>query len=153
MITELDVNVLPNPEKFGGAEISQNFKYADALNPYKNGLPEDVEKEFEKRYLDIFNIYYRHRGQISRVTLWGVTDTRSWLNDFPVPGRVNYPLLFDRSNKPKPVVDKIIKDLGDMSAYVSKGYIYDKIKERTGLSTRHISRILNHTKRKDLRFI
>lgn len=31
--------------------------------------------------------------------------------------------------------------------------IYDKIKERTGLSTRHISRILNHTKRKDLRFI
>lgn len=109
MITELDVNVLPNPEKFGGAEISQNFKYADALNPYKNGLPEDVVKEFEKRYLDIFNIYYRHRGQISRVTLWGVTDTRSWLNDFPVPGRVNYPLLFDRSNKPKPVVDKIIK--------------------------------------------
>ena len=49
--------------------------------------------------------------------------------------------------------DKIIKDLGDMSAYVSKGYIYDKIKERTGLSTRHISRILNHTRRKDLRFI
>lgn len=31
--------------------------------------------------------------------------------------------------------------------------MYDKIKERTGLSTRHISRILNHTKRKDLRFI
>lgn len=44
-------------------------------------------------------------------------------------------------------------DKRDMSAYVSKGYIYDKIKERTGLSTRHISRILNHTKRKDLRFI
>lgn len=109
MVTELDVNVLPNPEKFGGAEISQNFKYSEALNPYKNGLPEDVEKEFEERYLDIFNIYYRHRGQISRVTLWGVTDTSSWLNDFPVPGRVNYPLLFGRDNKPKPVVDKIIK--------------------------------------------
>lgn len=44
-------------------------------------------------------------------------------------------------------------EVHDMSAYVSKGYIYDKIKERTGLSTRHISRILNHTKRKDLRFI
>lgn len=25
--------------------------------------------------------------------------------------------------------DKIIKDLGDMSAYVSKSYIYDKIKQ------------------------
>lgn len=49
--------------------------------------------------------------------------------------------------------DKIIKDLGDISAYVSKNYIYDKIRERTGLSIRHISRILNHTRRKDLRFI
>lgn len=50
-----------------------------------------------------------------------------------------------RYNEVHDMYDKIIKDLGDMSAYVSK--------ERTGLSTRHISRILNHTKRKDLRFI
>ena len=49
--------------------------------------------------------------------------------------------------------DEIIKDLGEMSAYVSKNYIYDKIKDITGFSTRHISRILNHTKKKDLRFI
>lgn len=58
-----------------------------------------------------------------------------------------------RYNEVHDMYDKIIKDLGDMSAYVSKGYIYDKIKERTGLSTRHISRILNHTKKRDLRFI
>ena len=50
-----------------------------------------------------------------------------------------------RYNEIHDMYDKIIKDLGD--------YIYDKIKERTGLSARHISRILNHTKRKDLRFI
>lgn len=55
-----------------------------------------------------------------------------------------------RYNEVHDMYDKIIKDLGDMSAYVSKGYIYDKIKERTGLSTRHISRILNHTRRKIL---
>ena len=53
-----------------------------------------------------------------------------------------------RYNEVHDMYDKIIKDLGDMSAYVSKGYIYDKIKERTGLS-----RILNHTKKRDLRFI
>lgn len=52
-----------------------------------------------------------------------------------------------RYNEVHDMYDKIIKDLGDMSAYVSKGYIYDK------LSTRHISRILNHTRRRDLRFI
>lgn len=49
--------------------------------------------------------------------------------------------------------DEIIKDLGEMSAYVSKNYIYDKIKDKTGFSTRYISRILNHTKKRDLRFI
>ena len=49
--------------------------------------------------------------------------------------------------------DEIIKDLGEMSAYVSKNYIYDKIKDKTGFNTRHISRILNHTKKRDLRFI
>ena len=58
-----------------------------------------------------------------------------------------------RYNEVYDMYDKIIKDLGDMSAYVSKGYIYDKIKDKTGLSTRHISRILNHTKKRDLRFI
>lgn len=58
-----------------------------------------------------------------------------------------------RYNEVHNMYDKIIKDLGDISAYVSKNYIYDKIRERTGLSIRHISRTLNHTRRKDLRFI
>ena len=58
-----------------------------------------------------------------------------------------------RYNEIHDMYDKIIEELGDISAYVSKSYIYDKIKERTGLSVRHISRILNHTKRRDLRFI
>lgn len=61
--------------------------------------------------------------------------------------------LIIRYNEVHDMYDKIIKDLGDVSAYVSKGYIYDKIKDKTGLSTRHISRILNHTKKRDLRFI
>lgn len=29
---------------------------------------------------------------------------------------------------------------------VSRNYVYGKIKDRTGLSIRHISRIINHTK-------
>lgn len=58
-----------------------------------------------------------------------------------------------RYNEIHDMYDKIIEELGDISAYVSKNYIYNRIKERTGLSVRHISRILNHTKRKDLRFI
>ena len=109
MITELDMNMLPSPDDFSGADISQHFDYQDKLNPYKSGLDSKGRKLFEKRYLDFFGIYYRHRHQISRVTFWGVTDKGSWLNDFPVEGRTNYPLLFDRENKVKPVVEKIIK--------------------------------------------
>lgn len=109
MMTELDLNMLPNPESFSGAEISQNFKYDEKYNPYKNGLTPEAERLFEQRYLEMFKIYYRHRHQISRITLWGVTDATSWLNDFPVLGRTNYPLLFGRDNKAKPVVAKIIE--------------------------------------------
>lgn len=109
MMTETEVNVLPNPDKFGGAEISQNFKYEEMLNPYKNGMPKKAQQAWSKRVLDFFKIYWKHRDKISRITMWGVTDTNSWLNDFPVKGRTNYPLLFGRDNKPKSVVKDIIK--------------------------------------------
>ncbi|WP_304384469.1 endo-1,4-beta-xylanase, partial [Phocaeicola sartorii] len=39
---------------------------------------------------------------------WGVTDGDSWKNNFPVPGRVDYPLLFDRDCRPKPFVEELI---------------------------------------------
>ena len=46
---------------------------------------------------------------MSRVTFWGVTDRDSWLNNWPVPGRTSYPLLFDREGKPKPAFDAVIE--------------------------------------------
>ena len=109
MITELDMNVLPNPEAFSGAEVSQTFAYSEKMDPYKNGLPADVEKRINERWLEFFRIYQKHRKQISRVCLWGLSDAQSWMNDWPIPGRTAYPLLFDRQNQAKPVVQDIIK--------------------------------------------
>ena len=109
MVTELDVNVLPNPEGFGGAAVEQSFEFQQKYNPYADGLPGDKEKELEQRWTDLFNIYYRHRSQISRITLWGISDGGSWLNGWPIAGRTNYPLLFDRQYKAKPVVEKITR--------------------------------------------
>lgn len=109
MMTELDINVLPSPKRFtGGASIEQNFEYQQKYNPYANGLPDEVAQQFGKRYMEMFNVYYKHRNQISRINLWGVSDANSWLNDWPMPGRTNYPLLFDRNYKAKPVVNEII---------------------------------------------
>ncbi len=109
MMTELDVNMLPNPEGFGGAEISQKFELQKKYNPYVNGLDKKGQKLFNQRYLDLFKIIERHKDVISRVTFWGVNDGQSWLNGWPIPGRTNYPLLIDRNNEVKPVVKDIVK--------------------------------------------
>ena len=109
MITELDINVLPNPQGFGGADINQNYELQQKYNPYTDGLPVAKQKELDDRWMALFNIYYKHREQISRVNLWGISDGGSWLNGWPIKGRTNYPLLFDREYKPKPVIEKIIK--------------------------------------------
>ena len=109
MITELDVNVLPNPDSFSGAEVSQSFGYSEKMDPYKNGLPADVEKRINDRWVEFFKLYKRHARQISRVTLWGVSDAQSWMNDWPISGRTAYALLFDRQYHPKPVIGDIIK--------------------------------------------
>ena len=109
MITELDMNVLPNPESFSGAEVSLSFDYSEKMDPYKNGLPADVEKRINERWVEFFKLYKRHAKQISRVTLWGVSDAQSWMNDWPISGRTAYPLLFDRQYQPKAVVSDIMK--------------------------------------------
>lgn len=109
MVTELDLNVLPYPESFSGAAIDQDYAYNERMNPYKNGLPAEVEQRINERWLTLFRIYKKHRHQISRVTLWGVSDADSWLNDWPVKGRTAYGLLFDRQYQPKPVLKDIIR--------------------------------------------
>ncbi|HET8736817.1 MAG TPA: endo-1,4-beta-xylanase [Pricia sp.] len=107
-ITELDVSVLPNPWDLEGAEISQNFENKEGMNPFKNGLPDSIQVKLANRYKDIFELFLKHRDKISRVTFWGVSDGQSWLNGFPIRGRTNYPLLFDRDLKPKAAYDSIL---------------------------------------------
>lgn len=108
-ITELDMNMLPNPRSFSGAEVSQNFSYQKELNPYAKGLTREARKVFHDHYLALFRLYRKYASHIERVTLWGVSDADSWLNDWPVRGRTNYPLLLDRNYKVKPTVRDIIK--------------------------------------------
>lgn len=100
-ITELDVDVLPRKEQTGTAEVSTRYEYADALNPWPKGLPEEMEKRLAKRYEDLFRLFLKHRDKIDRVTTWGTSDDESWKNNFPIPGRTNYPLLFDRQKRRK----------------------------------------------------
>jgi endo-1,4-beta-xylanase len=102
MITELDVDVLGGKRT---AEITE-MAHQGGSNAYTNGLPPSVQQALAKRYADLFGVFVKHHDNISLVTFWGVTDGDSWLN---MRGRVNHPLLFDRTGQPKPAVDAIIK--------------------------------------------
>lgn len=107
-ITELDIDVLPTVAP-NTADVSLSIKANPALNPYANGLGDSVQQELAKKYADLFAVYWKHRAEMSRVTLWGITDSESWLNNWPVRGRTSYPLLFDRDGKPKPAFDAVVR--------------------------------------------
>lgn len=114
MITELDVDVLPltREGQIIGTVMShpqfQLEEFEEFLDPYAAGLPAAVQRELAERYAELFRIFYRKRDKIDRVTLWGVHDEMSWKNDYPVPGRTNYPLLFGRDMQPKPAFDAVV---------------------------------------------
>ena len=108
MFTELDLSVLPNPWDKTTADVSATTQGSAKMNPYTNGLPDSAQQLLAKSYADLFTLFMKYKKDISRVTFWGVNDGESWLNGFPIRGRTNYPLLFDRNFKPKPAFYSVI---------------------------------------------
>ena len=108
-MTELDIGVLPSATSQETADVTLKIAQNPALNPYVDGLPDAVQQQLAERYAELFRIFVKHRGVVDRVSFWGVTDGDNWKNDWPVKGRTDYPLLFDRAHKPKPAFDAVIK--------------------------------------------
>lgn len=108
MVTEWDMSALPTVKQ--SANISDTVAYQKMLNPYPATLPDSVSKVWNNRMKQFFSLFEKHADVISRVTAWGVSDSDSWKNDFPVKGRHDYPLLFDRNYQPKPFVKEIIAE-------------------------------------------
>lgn len=100
MITEWDMSAIPTVNT--GANVSDTVAYKAALNPYAEGLPEDVSKVWNERMKAFMDLFVKHSDVITRVTAWGISDNDSWKNDWPVEGRSDYPLLFDRNLEMKP---------------------------------------------------
>ena len=109
LVTELDVDVLPRDPEMWGADLSQDARIRAATNVYPDGLPPAVQEQLARRYADLFKLFLRH--DVGRVTFWGVTDATSWLHDFPIPGRVNHPLLWDRDGREKPAFAAVVEVL------------------------------------------
>lgn len=109
MVTELDIDVLPSAMDNQGADISAGAEFDEGLNPWPESLPDSVQHALARRYAELFHVYYQHRDAVTRITFWGVSDGDSWKNNWPVRGRTNYPLLFDRNRNRKPAFNAVTK--------------------------------------------
>ena len=111
MITEWDMGALPTFTQSANVTLESEMPVATPENDiYRDGLPDSVSTVWNKRMRMFWDIFRVHSAGIRRVTFWGVTDAMSWKNDFPILGRKDYPLPFDRSGQPKQFIKDIISE-------------------------------------------
>ncbi|WP_202845668.1 endo-1,4-beta-xylanase [Luteimonas saliphila] len=114
MVTELDVDVLPLTKEgqiIGKGMMHPQFQLSEFkafLDPYRDGLPDEVQRQLADRYAELFRIFHGRRDKLHRVAVWGVEDGMSWKNGYPIPDRTNYTLLFDRQGQPKPALEAVL---------------------------------------------
>lgn len=96
-ITELDISVYP-------WEKNRRAKRPGESDIYTANME---EKQAEK-YEAVFKVFRKYRDVITGVTFWNLSDKHTWLDEYPVRGRKNYPLLFDQNLQPKKAYWKVI---------------------------------------------
>lgn len=89
-ITEMDVSVYTSN--------------SDAESAYTDALAQRQTVAFERYFLAFRNF----KDDITGITFWGLADDYTWLDNFPVAGRKNYPLLFDENLDPKSAYFEVI---------------------------------------------
>jgi endo-1,4-beta-xylanase len=92
-ITELDMSV---------------FAHEDTRTDLREPTAKMMRTQ-DERYEAFFALFREHHDVITNVTFWGVADDRTWLDNFPVRGRKNWPLLFDVDHQPKPAFDRVVR--------------------------------------------
>jgi endo-1,4-beta-xylanase len=97
-ITELDVSVYQ----------SEHQRREKKENEDDTFTAEREQKQLEQ-YKMFFRVFRDYKDKLTSVTFWNISDKNSWLDNFPVRGRKNYPLLFDQNLQPKKVYQEVIK--------------------------------------------
>lgn len=92
-ITEMDVSL---------------FDFEDRRRDITVPTPELLALQAE-RYEAIFDVFQEYQEHIDSVTFWGVDDSYTWLDGFPVQNRKNWPFLFDEKSTPKPAFWRVVK--------------------------------------------
>jgi endo-1,4-beta-xylanase len=94
-ISELDVSVYTQDNPFKSV-----YQREMAYTP-------ELEARLVARYAEVFSVLKERAAQLTSVTLWGISDDRSWLNTWPVR-RSNYPLLFGAGHEPKAALSRLM---------------------------------------------
>ncbi|MBD1362448.1 endo-1,4-beta-xylanase [Mucilaginibacter sp. ZT4R22] len=97
-ITELDMSVYP---------WEKNRR--DKLPGESDAFSAEKEQQQAKQYAMVFKVFRKHKDVITGVTFWNIADNYSWLDNYPVKGRKNYPLLFDQNLQPKKAYREVVK--------------------------------------------
>lgn len=95
--TELDMSVYPWEKN----KRQKRSGESDRLTP-------ELEAKQIDQYAKVFKIFREYKKHITSVTFWNVSDRYSWLDYYPVPGRKNYPLLFDQNLQRKKAYQKVV---------------------------------------------
>ena len=90
-ITELDISTYPK-------EHNARERKPEDIN---TAFTTEKESRQAEVYKYCFELFRKYKDVISGVTFWNISDRSSWLDNFPVRGRKDYPLLFDKDLKPK----------------------------------------------------
>lgn len=98
-ITELDISV------YNKEHNARERKPADTNTEFTA----EKEQQQIEMYRKCFAAFQKYRKQISSVTFWNISDRSSWLDNFPVRGRKDYPLLFDKNLQPKKAYWEVVK--------------------------------------------
>lgn len=96
-ITELDVSVYPKEHERRARRDTDKSEFTPEMN----------EKQ-AAHYKMLFSVLRKHKNHITGVTFWNVSDKSSWLDNFPVQNRKDYPLLFDVNLQPKKAFHEVV---------------------------------------------
>ncbi len=95
-VSELDVS-LYNDYPAGSFEAAPEVEFTAAL-----------EAQQATRYGALFELFRDYSADLTSVTVWGVTDDRTWLDNEPVSGRNDHPLLWNDAKEPKEALRVIL---------------------------------------------
>lgn len=119
-LTELDMSILPSVTQsadVSGLNFFEAMRDPEAweeilkkVDPYRGEYPEAVSAAWNARMDAFLQMFLRNSDAIRRINVWGICDSDSWKNGWPLPGRIDAPLWVDRNYELKPFLKPYVNE-------------------------------------------